>query len=518
MSELSNEQFEWLHGLCFIDPHRAISVIREWETKFADDPNFFLNKSSLLIDAGSALRDPKVIEQGIALLEEEKERNRGDLGCNKWFNLGNGYYAAEAAKRGPGNVYSPTDTPMAKAKECYRKAIGKVSDEDLEFRASLQVNYGNTLDELWRLMEAIDEYEQALEIHPEHPIAWMRIGNCLMKLAESALNPQLIQDAIEAFTEALQDDRLERFGYGHERQSIQKFQIQARKRLQQVGGITTKNHHQLKIPTSYNRDFVEYCTQHRLFLNFSLWRRPSPHPYEDSFRLTLVTRIDDDTKLNRLVRVFNELTERFAIARLLLFEANSTPYDTTFFDTITRYIDLSDCSVYGIRAAKLKLSLENAYNVLDKIALFLNDYLELGMTESSIYFFNIWKDPKSLNLRTPILDRDNTFLYALYDLSCDLEKDGYLEHHKQLRNTSTHRYFVLHAFQEWDWKISDGSDYHSEWVEFLEHAQKLLYLVRNALMYLIAGIDLEERVKKLGMEKVYKVPGFRLHDSEFPLF
>jgi hypothetical protein len=233
--------------------------------------------------------------------------------------------------------------------------------------------------------------------------------------------------------------------------------------------------------------------------------------------LTLVTRIDDDTKLNRLVRVLNELTERFAIARLLLFEANSTPYDTTFYDTITRYIDLSDCSVYGIRAGKLKLSLENAYNILDKIALFLNDYLELGMTESSINFFSIWKEPKNLNLRSSILDRDNTFLYALYDLSCDLGKEGYLGHHKQLRNTSTHRYIVLHAFQGWDWKVSDGSNYHGEWTEFLEHAQKLLYLVRNALMYLIAAIDLEERVKKHQIKKMYKGPGFRLHDPNFPL-
>lgn len=37
-------------------------------------------------------------------------------------------------------------------------------------------------------------------------------------------------------------------------------------------------------------------------------------------------------------------------------------------------LDLNGAAVYGIRVAKLKLAYESAYSILDKLALFLNDY------------------------------------------------------------------------------------------------------------------------------------------------
>ena len=512
MSHFSPQTFAQLHALCSIDPRQAIAIVRQLEADGLDDPFFIDNKLALLIDAGSELRDSALIEEGVALLEtqmKEQEANGEGFSPNQWFNMGNGHYAAENARRGrKGYVYAPTETPMTRAKECYRAALaamarfdsGSVDEEEpsLRLQTELLINYGNSLNELGRTLEAIDLYEEALELDAQHPMAWARLGDTLWGFAQFARDPQLVRDAVNAYGEALADDRLERYGYGHVRPFTSRQQAKAEKQLANFG---THFHEHLKpqVLLPYHQEFVSFCSERRLFLNFSLRRTPSPHPYEDKFRFSVTTPVDDSERFPRLVHALNELTERFAIARLLLFEAHQSPYDTTFYDTITRYIDLNDASIYGVRAAKLKLAFESAYNILDKIALFLNDYLKLGLDKRNVYFTTIWDEKSKFpatKLRPQLLDGQNNFVFALYDLACDFGKnargeEGEWAHFKSTRHLLMHQYLVLHAF-DWDWQIVDGAQYHRQWDEMMVLTESLLYVTRNALIYLILAVELEE--------------------------
>ena len=542
MSHFTPETLGKFHALCVAQPRQALAFLQDWEEQGIEDFNLSSNKPGFFIDAGSALRDATVIQKGVDLLEArlvETEQQGKRFSAGAWFNLGNGHYAAEDARRGrDGYVYAPTDTPMTRTKQCYRNALAELtrsrqsdegqtedepSEESPHWETELFINYGNALNELGRIFEAVDLYEKAIELDSQHPMAWGSLGDTLFNFAQFARDPQLVQESVEAYIQALRDDRFERYGYPHVRALTERNLARAQAQLRVVGR-DFKAHAKPDVSSPYQADFVAFCTQRRLFLNLSLRRTSSPHPYEDKFEFSVVTPIDDEEKFPRLVRALNELMERFAIARLLLFEAHQVPYDATFYDTITRYIDLGDASVYGVRAAKLKLAYESAFNVLDKLALFLNSYLALGLVERQVDFSKIWSarsgNPDAV-LRPALLERQNSFLFGLYDLSCDFGKnvrgeEGEWSHYKATRHTLTHRYLVLHAF-EWDWQIVDHPEYHREWADMMNSTESLLYLTRNALMYAMLAVQLEEaRIaarKEAKDNKTMERP-FRLHPPE----
>lgn len=515
-----------LHVLCSTDPQQVIDLLRQWEIEGVQDELLQFNKAGLLIDAGNAAHDAEVIGQGVALLESELKdllTQGQSFSVHEWFNLGNGYYAAEAVRRGEkGYVYDPSATPMSRAKECYREAWAQVQNLAKErqkncdvddtpatpdelakeitplLKAEILINLGNSLDEIGRILEAIDFYEDALHIDPNHPIAWMRLGKALFVMANLVHNREMLRDAREALKNALKGRRLETYGYSSARSGLIKDLEQTQSVLRAVGRREPKHTLPL-ISAPYNQQFVDFCVQRRLFLNYSLPNRPSPHPYQDHFRFSVVTPLGDQTKFARLTRLLNEFLERFATARLLLFEAYLPPASTSFYDTLTPYIDLGDAAQYGIRAAKLKLAFESAYNVLDKMALFLNEYFEWGIPKKQVSFATIWSEKNHLAhppLREMILQQRNNFVFALYDLSRDFGKNAEGKsnewaHYRETRHLLTHQYLVLHAY-EWRWQIVDGPDYHREWQVMVDDTTSLVYLTRNALLYLFWAVELEE--------------------------
>jgi hypothetical protein len=193
-----------------------------------------------------------------------------------------------------------------------------------------------------------------------------------------------------------------------------------------------------------------------------------------------------------LARVINESKETFAVARLLAFEAQSPPYSAVPYDSMTRYIDNLDYAVYGIRVGKLKLAFEQVYNVLDKLAFFINDYLGLGVAENAVNFESILLVPKPRTVLPAVEALGNRHLYALLDISLDLSKGGYLEHLKQTRNLLTHRYLVPHVEGSRFEAEVDGPEYHLRYQELENRVIAMLQLTKNAVVYLIAFIQREE--------------------------
>ena len=529
-----------------------INLLRQWESEGVQDELLQFNKAALLIDAGHAARDADAISRGVSLLENQLADSLAqgqEPSAQEWFNLGNGYYAAEAIRRGEeGYVYDPSATPMSRAKECYRNAWARAQnfaqetneESDLEdanatsdnaieettprLKAEILINLGNSLDEIGRSLEAIDFYEEALRIDPNHPIAWMRLGKTLFMVANRVHNRVMLRDAREAQKNALKGRRLETYCYSDARNGLIEDLQHTRDVLRVVG--RRKSEHTLPpIPAPYNQQFVDFCVERRLFLNYSLPNHPSPHPYQDHFKFSVVTSLDDATKFARLTRLLNEFTERFATARLLLFEAYLPPASPTFFDTLTPYVDLGDVAQYGVRVGKLKLAFESAYNVLDKMALFLNEYFDWGIAKKQVSFASIWSERNNVphpTLREMILQQQNNFVFALYDLSRDFGKsaDGKPNewaHYRETRNFLTHQYLVLHAY-EWDWQIVDGPQYHREWEAMIGDTTSLVYLTRNALLYLFWAVELEEARHAQGKDqrRIYEYP-YRLHEPDIGL-
>lgn len=212
------------------------------------------------------------------------------------------------------------------------------------------------------------------------------------------------------------------------------------------------------------------------------------------------------TKLGKapvVVGFFNQLKQEFVSTRWLYFEAVNAD-EVHDSDLKVHLYNTLDYSAYGLAVEKLKVSFRMAYSILDKIAYFLNRYLDLGIAENDVSFRRIWKQGKPPTVRPEFNASKNWPLRGLYWLSKDLFEpefadvtDPDAQGLSKLRNHLEHKYVKLHSFARPE---SDASDMwfddfaYSLTVDELERRTlRLLRLVRAALIYLILGMHAEER-------------------------
>lgn len=492
---ISTGELSTLSNLIGQSPQEALDLLRIYEQKYPSDVNLERNKGGFLIDIGLALENRPLIQEGIDALIKVLPTVEVESKPTFLYNLANGYSSLHNIDRlQPNFTLDPDATPLFEAKQYYRESLQGVDVLNRDLLAQLHTNYGNCLSNLGRSLEAISEYNTALKYVPGHRMALGNLGVELEHFAFIAQSLLPLRDAREALSQALSGDHLEQAGARWARPSF----IRAKKRVEQLldqfGESAGKsNSAKPNYATKYQQGYAEFCAEYQLFLNFCVG--DCHQVAGDSVGFSIVTPIDDETTFPRLVRVVNGIKERYAVARLLLYETCNPPFKTQAYDGMTYYTDNLDYAVYGIRAAKLKLAFESAYNVLDKIAFFINDYLGLGLSERSISFTSIWRERQSTVLRPTIKTLDNYHLYALYNISRDLAPGGYLNHLRDIRNFLTHRYLVPHVERLHWLEAADGPEYHLGYRDLLDRTIQLMQLVRSATIYLIAFIDQEERSK-----------------------
>ncbi|MCD6333878.1 MAG: hypothetical protein J7M27_00910, partial [Candidatus Latescibacteria bacterium] len=149
-----------------------------------------------------------------------------------------------------------------------------------------------------------------------------------------------------------------------------------------------------------------------------------------------------------------------------------------------------DYSMHNIYIQLAKASFKNFYDILDKIAYFINDYLELGITEGEINSWRVWySDRKTRIIRKKIEDTQNFSLNALFDMHKDFGKGQY----KKLRNTRdalTHRFINIRMFQ----KLEDEENMTED--TLVGQTLELAKIVRSAIIYLLYFVCVEERKKE----------------------
>jgi predicted alpha-1,2-mannosidase len=117
--------------------------------------------------------------------------------------------------------------------------------------------------------------------------------------------------------------------------------------------------------------------------------------------------------------------------------------------------------MFNIYIGLLKSSFKEAYNILDKIARFINEYFYLGLKEEdNIYFTrrDLWKDniyKKKWKTKLEIKESNNSSLCAIYDINLDLNyKKGYYKSLRKIRNKLVHEKLIIHN-PDWEGKEDD---------------------------------------------------------------
>jgi len=99
---------------------------------------------------------------------------------------------------------------------------------------------------------------------------------------------------------------------------------------------------------------------------------------------------------------------------------------------------------------------------------------------------------KNWKLKLEVLESNNPSLYALYDLSLDLNpQTGYYTNLRKMRNKLVHEKLIIHG-SEWNEK---EDDYNISYEKMILRTIRLLKIVKSVIIYLINTVNIEERKK-----------------------
>jgi tetratricopeptide (TPR) repeat protein len=469
------------------DYQKALNCLRVLEAKNYNNKSIKFNMASLLIDIGFGLKNSKIVREGIDKGEKLlKDPSCKDLKANLYYNCANGYmsiYQIEYdKKRG--------------------EAIKELNNFDFKLRNQLWTNYGNCLDSLGRGIEALYAYEEALKIDSNFSMA---LGNKAKAMRFFADISGIYRVAVyiksyQMLKSILENEDLIEFGGIAAKRSFENEIKQIEKKFKDKSLLSKNLEHpqyDLTHATSFETFYIEFCSKHKLFLNFHIHEDKCEASIVDPIFISLITSVDDNKTFYDLAKYINQIKEDYATARLLLVQSQFKRVDFNNISKRTTFVDTLDYSIFNIYLGLLKSAFKDAYNILDKIAQFINEYYGLGIKDD-IYFKKIWQyevSKKVWKIRPKIINSKNISLYSLYDIFLDF-KSGYYGKIREIRNALTHERLVIYdssILTKWDNK---NDKYNIGYDTMLSQTIKILQLIKSSIIYLINFVQLEENKKR----------------------
>jgi Flp pilus assembly protein TadD len=477
----------------------ALKRITSYETQNPDDKTLQFNKLGFLVDIGFGLNDQSVIRQGLDIGEQNLVNLKDTkYKANIHYNLANGYLSLYGlAERKSGLEIIPQSENLQKAKLHFREALKLCDEFNFDFKKQIFVNYGNCLDTLGRGVEALYSYDNAIQIDKNFSMAIGNKAKALRFFADISgqYRGAIYLESYQAIKSIIDKQDLIAVGglsakksFEDEMQKIQalfKDKIDLTKKLEHKKFSTTKL-------SEFEIFFLDFCVKEKLFLNFHIHNNQCESAITDPIFISLITKIEDNDTFYQLAKYINQIKEDYAIARLLLVQSQFKRADYDSISRRTTFVNTLDYSQFNLYFGLLKAAFKEAYNILDKIAVFINDYYNLGLSENKIYITKIWQKDKKI--REEILKSKNISLYALYDIYQDFKSDHYKDI-QNIRNVSTHRKLVIFDSMLTDWDKKDDK-HNIGYDTMLSETINLLRLTKSAIIYLINFVTIEENKKR----------------------
>jgi len=447
------------------------------------------------------LKNPEIIQKGIEAgknnlnSKDEAAHTAGD-----YYNLANGYHALfRLTERKIGTEVIPQSQNLQKAKFNFRSAIKHSKIGVFNCQKLAWVNYGNCLSDLGRGIEAIYAYDNALKIDKNFSMAIGSKARELQFFADISMKYReaIYVEAYQALKSIIEKPDLIEIGGASSKKAFES-------ELKRIEGLC-KDKELLARPINYEKYdtkrlskfelfYIDFCVKEKLFLNFHVHHEACRAAIIDPIFISIVTKIDDMDTFYIYAKHINQIKEDYAVARLLLVQSQFKRRDFDRISKRTTLINTLDYSQFNLYLGLLKTAFEEAYNILDKIAVFINDYYKFGLPERDIYFdsISIWEEKRII--RKEILTSKNISLYALYDIYCDFKSKYYAEI-KKIRNASTHRRLVIFD-STFSKTIKNDGNYNISLETMLHETISLLRLTKSAIIYLINFVNMEENKKK----------------------
>jgi tetratricopeptide (TPR) repeat protein len=471
-----------LESLVDDDPAKAIEEARALSADKSIGGTFFTSlKACILIDAGSRAKNKPAIEEGITLFKKllAKSPKQADL----HYNLGNGLLALADLEPYAGyEWYLTTAEARREGRSSLQRAIS--GNNSLQLRSIALTNLGNALWKAQRWAEAYDAYARALAQDGSNAMASTGAAKVLLRCIARGIGDKQVLQSVAARhleTAKLHWGRIAELAGTRAPQQLSKL---LQKRLE--AGTPPD----LRRASAYEK----FVAAHRLALSPTIDGQDCSLKRWDSLRFDSITeQAGKDSGVPALFAMLNVMKSDFLAARYLAHQALSGTFPESGL-----YSDTLDYAIYGVAQSMLSLAQRACIDVLDKVAVATTDYFAIPGSPRTVYFANRWfadsqrGQPLSwhASLR-PHIDKGNTAIIALTEISLDVGEGGALHRKKSLRHSSTHRFTVLHDLGCNPSRESVHVE-HCEISDFKTHLIESLQLARAAVLYFVEMVSIAE--------------------------
>ncbi|MDF2535773.1 MAG: repeat-containing protein [Bacillales bacterium] len=397
---------------------------------------------------------------------------------------------------------------------CLRRSISsfnqmKPEDTYDEMIDQILTNLGAELADMGRNVEALKYFQWVLELNNRFNMAIGNKGICLLELAQSAVSEEtqyyLLQTA-KASLETVQDDHIvtnRNFVNFTDALDVTKDLLYSMPRK-----LDGKYEELIDFPDEMEqseKDYRNWALQNKLFLNLLCESNRIDEAASDNLTL-YKSRRKKDSEFQKFNGYYNHIIEKFTISRWFFYDGihpqSSEPH---FSEKRITYTDLGDESIVSGGKQKIFASFMLCYAILDKLALFINEYFNLKIVErSDLNLRNLWYQdfPHNKDLRKSIKKYiDNPHLKALYWLSKDVyyrEQDEEIlepsaRDWRKIRNHLTHEFIRV---TENGWEDShlanDPNSYNISYKDLQDRCLSMLQLIRDSIVYLTLAVSHEE--------------------------
>lgn len=380
-----------------------------------------------------------------------------------------------------------------------------------ERRCDIHTNLANVLDYVGRFVEALEEWDAALAIRPDFAMAQGNKGMGLWSYAKALYDngeaAYLVWHAHDALERSLTSPL-----YPGAKEAFVAELANIKQHVKPDFLLGQPNVDGFSLGTSSEEiNCRKWCLDNRLFLNPVNDLGSHAVAAEDALCVPpIVVSIEEGPHYPGF---FNQLKQEYVSARYFLYLGLNSD-ELHHSDKNTYLVNTLDYPAYSLAAEQVKMAFRVAYSLLDKIAFFLNYYMNLGIREDRVTFRTFWyhQQKRDKGLRTELSCRNNWALRGLFWLSKDLyeDKPGFqdaiapeAQQLRSIRNHLEHKYLKLHS-DMWSGAddfvspnyLKDALAFSLYQHDFESKTLTLLKMARAALIYMSLAVYREERLRE----------------------
>lgn len=450
------------------------------------------------IYAGIETDDEILVDQGVeCALKLLSNPSQINYLSDAYYNLANAYQYKVNKYYKNNSTYFGTEKIIEKCIKYFSKSI------DIKPDPRAITNLANLYDEVGRPLESLLQYEKAIQIDSTFGMAIGNKAYLLERLAGiTTYRTGYLIYAYQLYSVALQykESIISAGGSGpfiqfkdHMEKIHQYFSDNKKEKL--LKRNLTHDHHK----TNSNKTveaYTEFCLKNNLYLSLHIFDLYSTGSIGDSVTTSLLSCVSDEdaTKEKEIFMRLNEIKESYITGRYILWLSQQKTDAMSEISKQTILINNLDYTAQNLYTGLLKSAYKKVFSVLDKIAIFLNFYLDLGNEERDpvLNYRRIWYKDLNKNKAKEFHNRiiaQNPMLFGVYSV---LDELGGAQSDE--RNAIEHRYKRISTI---------GLDPYgaSTFSEFTLQTIDVYYKTKCAIVYLLNFVNCTENDKRVKIIK-----------------